>query len=256
MIPVAASRLDPSAKLVQSILDSANLPLPTIALAVCILDSLNSRFALSWRHKLLETATESSSGQGTSRKEGVSTNPLICNQLLPDLQYIDTIRPEIIALTSLTIAIKFLDDFETPTSSYAAHWDNGNGPLWTCEQINKTEHCIMENLGWRIMSLWKDDLIGEAVEDMDRAGQIAMGLNRNKRVSASPSEESLRSEAGDPKAFDGGVWWKENNGTPLATPQSLKAVVVVHEEELLGFWNENERDMPVFVDQDIGFQLS
>jgi len=114
----------------------------------------------------------------------------------------------------------------------------------------------MENLGWRIMSLWKDDLIDEAVEDMERAGKIAMGLNRDKRVSATPSEESLRSEAGDPKAFDGGVWWKENNGTPLATPQSLKAVVVVHEEELLGFWNENERDMPVFVDQDIGFQLS
>jgi len=106
------------------------------------------------------------------------------------------------------------------------------------------------------MSLWKDDLIDEAVGDMERAGQIAMELKREKRVSATPSEESLRSEAEDLKGLDTEAWWKENHATHLATPKSIKTEIVVHEEELLGFWNENEHNMPVFVDQELQFQFS
>ncbi|OAA62572.1 hypothetical protein SPI_04112 [Niveomyces insectorum RCEF 264] len=49
MLPPAASLATPSVPLVQAMLTRAQLPLDTIALAVCILDALDSRFARAWR---------------------------------------------------------------------------------------------------------------------------------------------------------------------------------------------------------------
>lgn len=49
MLPSACSIVTPSVPLVQAMLTRAQLPINTIALAVCILDSLDSRFARTWR---------------------------------------------------------------------------------------------------------------------------------------------------------------------------------------------------------------
>ncbi|KJR81818.1 uncharacterized protein SPSK_00783 [Sporothrix schenckii 1099-18] len=49
LLPPAASLATPSVALVQAMLARAALPLDTVALAVCILDSLDSRFARAWR---------------------------------------------------------------------------------------------------------------------------------------------------------------------------------------------------------------
>jgi hypothetical protein len=118
----------------------------TIALAACILDSLNSRFARLWRQSCPPLESQS----------GVS--------------HIDAVRPEVIILAALIIAVKFLDDRESTTKVYSRDWGCG---LWTCEQINTTQQSIMQNLGYRLLPLWKKDLIDDALWDMDTAGKYA-----------------------------------------------------------------------------------
>jgi hypothetical protein len=94
--------------------------------------------------------------------------------------HIDAVRPEVIVLASLIVAVKFLEDYQEPTRHYASNWGNG---IWTCGQINVTERCIMESLGYRIMPLWDRELINDALADMDRAGRQA-NLDRQRFDSA------------------------------------------------------------------------
>lgn len=83
-------------------------------------------------------------------------------------QHIDSVLPELIVLSALILAVKFLDDAQQTTKEYAEEWGKG---LWTCEQINFTQWCILENLGYRLLPLWDHSIILEALEDMERAGQ-------------------------------------------------------------------------------------
>jgi hypothetical protein len=78
----------------------------------------------------------------------------------------------VIAVAALMIAVKFLDDAQENTQSYALRWGND---IWTCAQINTTEQCIMENLSYHIMPLWNRELIDDALKDMQRAGWQAVG---------------------------------------------------------------------------------
>lgn len=87
------------------------------------------------------------------------------------ITHIDSVSPELIILTALVIAFKFTEDCQEPTQYYASDWGKG---LWTCEQINATERCIMEHLGYRILPLCEKGLIEDAIDDMQRAGHMAM----------------------------------------------------------------------------------
>jgi hypothetical protein len=155
LIPSSTSLTTASVPLVHAIVTRANLPLETLALAVCILDSLNSRFALQWRKgcPLVPEHMPSSIRNIGDRIEK---------------QHIDSVRPEIIVLSAMILAVKFLDDAQQTTKEYAEEWGNG---LWTCEQINFTQWCVLENLGYRLLPLWEYSIIREALEDMERAGR-------------------------------------------------------------------------------------
>jgi len=83
-------------------------------------------------------------------------------------QHIDSVLPELIVLSALILAVKFVDDAQQTTTEYAKEWGKG---LWICNQINFTQRCILENLGYRLLPLWEHSIILEALEDMDRAGQ-------------------------------------------------------------------------------------
>jgi hypothetical protein len=83
-------------------------------------------------------------------------------------QHIDSVHPELIVLSALILAVKFLDDAQQTTKEYAEEWGKG---LWTCEQINFTQRSLLENLGYRLLPLWEDSIILEALEDMERAGR-------------------------------------------------------------------------------------
>ncbi|KAL1874488.1 hypothetical protein Daus18300_003506 [Diaporthe australafricana] len=156
--PPSASIASPSVSRVQAIVTRAALPLETIALAVCILDSLDSKFSRKWRMDLPLGATSSSKRHTISAASSLIT-------------HIDLVSPEVIILTALVIAFKFTEDCQEPTQYYASDWGNG---LWTCDQINTTERNIMEHLGYRILPLFEKSIIEDALDDMRRAGQMAL----------------------------------------------------------------------------------
>lgn len=161
LVPPRASLTEPSVPLVHEILSLSGLPLDTIALAVCILDSLNSRFSLNWR--LVCPLGKSGTPAEQAKRHTLPASPLPDRHL-----HIDCINPEVIILASLIIAIKFLEDAPHSTSYYSSAWGKN---MWTNEQINVTERCIMESLGYRILPLWDPTLIGDALIDMERAGK-------------------------------------------------------------------------------------
>jgi hypothetical protein len=172
MLPPAASLATASVPNVQAILSRANLPMETIALAVCILDSLDKRFSRSWRLSCPLASYELC--PGSAKRHTLPAGPLGADQL-----HIDSVAPEVIIVAALMVAVKFTEDLMEPTQFYAWEWGRGT---WTCEQLNVTERCIMEGLQYRIMPLMKRDIIGDALADMERAGvntmreQQAMGL--------------------------------------------------------------------------------
>lgn len=167
LIPSSTSLTSPQVPLVHAMLTRAHLPLEIIAFAVCILDSLNSRFALSWRQgcPLITPHPPTRFGVGQSEERDQE-------------QHIDSIHPELIILSALVLAVKFLDDGHRFTREYASDWGLG---MWTCNQINFTQRSILENLGYRLLSLWNENIISEALEDMERCGrQVSPSIRSNE----------------------------------------------------------------------------
>lgn len=206
LIPPAASLITPSIPTVHEILERANLPLEQVALAVCILDSLDSKFARNWRLACPLAPVDA---------------PLLRRHTLPAKLHIDTVRPEVVILAAMMIAVKFLEDIEENTQSYASRWGSD---LWTCDQINVTERCIMENLGYRIMPLWNSELIDDALSDMKRAGWQAIAPaaayttntnnnnNNNNRPAFGPHQRSMSSGFA--------IVGRGSQLTPSATPKT------------------------------------
>ncbi|KAI1379534.1 hypothetical protein F4677DRAFT_442510 [Hypoxylon crocopeplum] len=161
MLPPGASFMTPSIPIVQGILARANLPMDIIALAACILDSLNSRFSRSWRisfplNKSCELPKRHTLPSGAVQAV-----------------HIDSVFPEVVVLAALMIADKFVEDLQESTQYYGSSWGQN---IWTSEQINFTERCIMENLGYRILPLWEAKSIKQARHDIEMARRELLDL--------------------------------------------------------------------------------
>ncbi|KAK4103684.1 hypothetical protein N658DRAFT_484568 [Parathielavia hyrcaniae] len=163
LIPPAASITAPSVPLVHEMLVRADLPTHIIALAVCILDSLGSKFSLNWR-LLCPLAQREPAAKESTKRHTIQASPAAA-QL-----HIDSVSPEVIALGALVIAFKFVVDCHEPTRYYRDVWGRNT---WTSDQINVTERCILEDLGCRILPLWDPALIADATGDMQRAARQA-----------------------------------------------------------------------------------
>ncbi|KAI5463218.1 hypothetical protein BGZ63DRAFT_412870 [Mariannaea sp. PMI_226] len=161
LIPSSASLATASVTLVQAILSRANLPIETIALAVCILDSLDSRFARRWR---VSCPLRSDYFLPSSKRHTLPPTPFPQRQQL----HIDSVNPELIILTALVIAVKFTEDPQEPSQYYCQDWGRG---MWSHQQLNVTERCIMEHLNYRIMPLYDDECLTDAMVDMQLAAQ-------------------------------------------------------------------------------------
>lgn len=164
LIPPAASLAVPSVALVHEMLVRSDLPMDAIALSVCILDSLSSKFSLNWR--LVCPLAQREPPNEATKRHTMPAGPTGAAQL-----HIDSVGPEVIILAALMIAAKFLEDCQEPTQYYRSAWGKN---MWTSDQINATERCIMESLGYRILPLWDPVLIADALEDMQRAARQAM----------------------------------------------------------------------------------
>lgn len=80
----------------------------------------------------------------------------------------------------------------------------------------------MENLGYRILPLWTEELIGDALEDMIRAGDLAHGSLRMEPAEATPQKLIEQ-----PMGCGVALWTDENQLTPALTPK----LVNVHQYE-------------------------
>ncbi|OTB12715.1 hypothetical protein K445DRAFT_320855 [Daldinia sp. EC12] len=200
MLPPGASFMTPSISIVQGILTRANLPMDIVALAVCILDSLNSRFSRSWRISFPLNKPSELAPKRHTLPSGVA-----------QAVHIDSVPPEVIILAALIIADKFVEDLLESTQYYASVWGQN---LWTCEQINFTERCIMENLGYRILPLWEAKSIKQARHDIEMARRELI----NEDICA--GEESKLAKHGKSMSSGHAVVGLGIQPTPAGTPKS------------------------------------
>ncbi|KAH8735677.1 hypothetical protein BGZ61DRAFT_472084 [Ilyonectria robusta] len=162
LIPSSASLATASVPLVQALLSRANLPIETVALAVCILDSLDSRFARRWR---LSCPLLSDYFSSSSKRHTLPPSPFLQQR---QQLHIDSVNPELIIFAALVIAVKFTEDPQESAHYYCKAWGRG---MWSNQQLNLTERCIMESLNYRIMPLCDEDCLADAMVDMQLAAQ-------------------------------------------------------------------------------------
>lgn len=164
-------------------LSRADLPIETVALAVCILDSLDKKFARVWRvscpllpgSPVAAAAASSSPALSSSKRHSLPLTPQLYQQRQHQMLHIDSVPPEIIILAALVIAVKFVEDPQQVTEYYCSVWGRGT---WSHEQLNVTERCIMNSLDYRIMPLCDEDCLADAMVDMQLAGRQASWESR------------------------------------------------------------------------------
>jgi hypothetical protein len=145
-------------------------------------------------------------------------------------QHIDSIHPELIILSALILAVKFLDDAQQTTKEYATDWGRG---IWSCQQINFTQRCLLENLGYRILPLWDHDIILEALEDMEKAGQqFSSPEYEDHKIWEEESSFGLFLERKQGMSDDGkAVLGLGDQLTPVETPvENIKPMMEVSKE--------------------------
>lgn len=121
-------------------------------------------------------------------------------------------RPEIIALCAIILAMKYVDDTLIATSDYATEWGRG---MWTCQQINFTEWALFEDLKYRLLDLWDERVINECLVDMERAGN-------ESGFSISDDDELPEDIDSGNMSADAEITWVDvDNLTPPYTPLAI-----------------------------------
>lgn len=156
MLPPGLALESPSVAVVHMMLTHAMLPMDAVALATCILDALPRRYRNTWRMSYPRSRQTTPASKRHTMPSGPIQPPA----------HNDTVFPEVNVLAALIIANKFIEDLHEPTSWYANEWGRD---MWTCEQINVTERCIMEALEYRIIPLLDDQYIKQARHDIELA---------------------------------------------------------------------------------------
>ncbi|GAB0131573.1 hypothetical protein EsDP_00000037 [Epichloe bromicola] len=168
LVPSSASLTSASVPDVQALLSRADLPIETVALAVCILDSLDNKFARAWRLSCPLYPGAPVPSSTNNKRHSLPPTPLLYQHQQHQMLHIDSVPPEIIILAALVIAVKFIEDPQQNTQFYCHVWGRG---IWSHDQLNVTERCIMESLNYRIMPLCDEDCLADAMVDMQLAGQ-------------------------------------------------------------------------------------
>ncbi|KAH8597144.1 hypothetical protein B0O99DRAFT_508464 [Bisporella sp. PMI_857] len=225
LIPSATSLTPASIPLVQTILARANIPLESIALAVCILDSLDARFASSFRRGC------------------PLTPPPYVSEFSQTQAHIDAIHPEVVILAALILAVKFLDDAQFTTGHYTTEWANN---LWTPQQINFAQKVIMENIEYRIMPLWEESIIKYAMRDMELAANdfepMIYDEDEDWEMVEVPEKLSLKGMSTGQSVLGIGSML-----TPIDTPISED----IHKRDLYSSESSSAEPFPMYVEPEL-----
>lgn len=216
LIPSAASLATASVPLVQGMLTRANLPIESVALAVCILDSLDKKFARKWRLSCpLSNAPEPAALAGGNKRHTLPPTPL-ADDLLPRHLHIDSVRPELMILSALVIAAKFTEDPQETTAYYTHSWGKS---LWSTTQLNVTERLVMESLEYRIMPLTDEAYLADAMVDMQLAARQVDWCAARREPSPPEADSFVPSHARSKTMVPMGLALGLGNSSRVATPR-------------------------------------
>ncbi|KAI9783822.1 MAG: hypothetical protein M1839_003158 [Geoglossum umbratile] len=181
MIPKPACVVPASPLIIQAFLHRAAVELEVVALTACVIDRLSNKFALKWRREcpLVRRDPVSIEYPFTSAHgdcHGSEGDPFP--------------RPEIVALASLMLAAKFLDDRSTPTSFWAQRISGGR---FSCNQLNTTERLILHELDFEIQPFCSPECISRALRALKAAGKHRPGTREVERSHHQRSPESASS---------------------------------------------------------------
>ncbi|KAI9765339.1 MAG: hypothetical protein M1840_007419 [Geoglossum simile] len=212
MIPKPACVVPASPLIIQAFLHRAAVEVEVVALAACIIDRLSNKFALNWRRECPLVCRDPVSIEGPFVSvhgdcHGSEEDPFP--------------RPEIVALASLMLAVKFLDDRvrlaptliiavqrianhggdlqSTPTSFWA---QRVSGSRFSCSQLNTTERLILRELDFRIQLFCTPACISSALRALKATGKHRSGAreavkarqqrNSERMVGSSSSDTHVR----------------------------------------------------------------
>ncbi|KAG9249279.1 hypothetical protein BJ878DRAFT_1199 [Calycina marina] len=128
------------------------------------LGSLGANYSLT-RHP---AAGNTGIGRRHTRFFGRPIHDLLSESLPTHTIPVDAIHSELLVLAALVLAVKFVDDAQVNTSWYVREWGN---ELWSCAQLNFCQTALMDDIGWRLLHLWDDGMIANALRDMKMAGR-------------------------------------------------------------------------------------
>ncbi|KAK8080123.1 hypothetical protein PG997_007941 [Apiospora hydei] len=205
MLPPGLALESPSVAVVHNILTHAMLPMDAIALATCILDALPRRYRNTWRMSYPRSRQTSPASKRHTMPSGPIQPPA----------HFDAVFPEVNVLAALIIANKFIEDLHEPTSYYANEWGRD---MWSCEQINVTERCIMEALEYRIIPLLDDQYIKQARHDIELARREL--LDETSELAMEAREYELYNNNSRPMSSGEAVIGLGLSLTPADTPKT------------------------------------
>ncbi|KAF2842597.1 hypothetical protein M501DRAFT_1012002 [Patellaria atrata CBS 101060] len=202
LVPSGVCPSGPSPTVIYTYLTRSELPLQTIALASCVLDSLSRRFPRNWREAMTEASQP---------PPGAQDIPSLSIASLKDLSGLTVPLPkaQLVVLAALSIASSYLDDVSSPTD----YWCWLARDKFSARQINSTIRCMLIDIDY-CLHTFTPDMIEEYKADMRRAGgYVSESLASVSSAVAAATEKSQKSNLSLSKSV-------EVNGllTPLPSP--------------------------------------
>ena len=84
--------------------------------------------------------------------------------------------------------------------------------MWSCTQVNFTQRCLLENIGYSLLPLCQEGIIRDAMRDMERAGR------RSDVVRYDSSQDSRREANSGAESKGGAIAGIGEQLTPAETP--------------------------------------
>lgn len=155
LVPRNVSVHRPHALAIAGFLDRANLPEEIVAFSACLLDSLSSHFAASWRDALAPPSDYARDLQPLLRTDS-------SRQYAP-------VSPDVIVLAALSLAHGWLVD----RLRGARHWSvRESGGMFSVQEIEATKRAILLDMNYGLFRI-SEEMVQDRLRDMQRPTPLA-----------------------------------------------------------------------------------
>ncbi|KAI8941589.1 hypothetical protein NX059_002804 [Plenodomus lindquistii] len=195
LVPLNVSSHRPHPAIISSFLARANLPDEIVAFSACILDSLSSRFASTWRDALAP------SDYARDLQNFLRTDSLRTQQL--------HVSPDVIVLAALALAHGWLVDRTRSSRHWSAKESAG---VFSVGEIEATMRAVLSDMEYGLFRI-KEDVVERRLRNMQRKTTVAEAV-------VEPAAKSLK--ASRPRnlslSLAGTSLWRHGVQTPEPSP--------------------------------------